>query len=240
MRSTWNGELPWRQRGGACCGDTNRPACRSLHHARPPLTSTHLHVADVLPAPQRLKHQVGKAKHRQVLNQLLALCGRDTRKSRDGCAGSRAAPCSVWGVLRLQAMAGASHTFRTSTSAPTHQVVVDAVDLVLPQEAVQLVAELAERLAVLPKRLLHNHARPAAPEEGGDGGQLAAGCSSETRVRQLAREYTRTATCSLGWALLLLLRPWGCTARGSIAMPLPLARPPTCWRLPWRRMRPRR
>ena len=33
---------------------------------------TDLHVADVLPRPQRLEHQVGEAQHGQVLDQLLA------------------------------------------------------------------------------------------------------------------------------------------------------------------------
>jgi hypothetical protein len=36
------------------------------------ITPAHLHVADVLPAPQRLKYAVAEAQHCQVLNQLLA------------------------------------------------------------------------------------------------------------------------------------------------------------------------
>mmetsp|Transcript_8867 Transcript_8867/g.21925 ORF Transcript_8867/g.21925 Transcript_8867/m.21925 type:complete len:358 (-) Transcript_8867:2504-3577(-) len=36
------------------------------------LTENDLHVADVLARPQRLKHEVGEAQHRQVLDQLLA------------------------------------------------------------------------------------------------------------------------------------------------------------------------
>ena len=37
-----------------------------------PQQSAHLHVADVVAAPQRLKHEVRKAQARQVLDQLLA------------------------------------------------------------------------------------------------------------------------------------------------------------------------
>jgi hypothetical protein len=39
------------------------------------LRTPHLHVADVLPAPEGLKHAVAEPQDRQILNQLLA-CGQ--------------------------------------------------------------------------------------------------------------------------------------------------------------------
>lgn len=45
---------------------------------REPSVVAHLHVADVLPVPQRLKHEVGKPQDGQVLDQLLAQVVVDT------------------------------------------------------------------------------------------------------------------------------------------------------------------
>jgi hypothetical protein len=71
------------------------------------LPSTHLHVADVLPAPEWFKHSVAKPQHCQVLYQLLACVDslqgggqqqqqQQQQQEQAALSGSLSTPCLWW------------------------------------------------------------------------------------------------------------------------------------------------